>query len=348
MTPTPSTDQFMAKHSTGEVALIITNWNGQHHLETCLSSIFAQTFKDFVVVVVDNGSTDGSVEWLRAHYPQVQTLQNETNLGLCFANNRGILATDAEFVAILNNDTEYEPEWLDNLMRVMKSDPQIGMCAPKMLLAARHDMIESAGIVVDRAGIAWGLESGARDYPGATPLPVFGACGGAALYRRSMLLEVGLFDEDFFIYLEDADLAWRAQWADWQCIYVPEAVMYHAHSATTKEGSPFKTRLLGRNKIWLICKNYPWPYLFWYSPLIIGYELLAIGYNMAMGRGGNALKGRLEGLRQLPRMMAKRRQIVRKISSKTMMIDRLHPAINPFSLWRGTANISKASAKNKQ
>ncbi len=333
----------MAKHSTGEVALIITNWNGQHHLETCLPSIFAQKFKDFVVVVVDNGSADGSVEWLRVHYPQVQVLQNETNLGLCMANNWGILATESEFVAILNNDTAYEPEWLDNLMRVMKSDPQIGMCASKMLLAGRRDMIESAGIVVDRAGIAWGLESGLSDRPGGAPEPVFGACGGAALYRRSMLQEIDFFDEDFFIYLEDADLAWRAQWADWKCIYVPEAIMYHAHSATTKEGSPFKTRLLGRNKIWLICKNYPWPYLLWYSPLIMLYELLAIGYNIALGRGGIALKGRIESLYQLPHMLAKRRQVIRKISSKTM-INRLHPVINPFRLWRGTANISNASA----
>jgi GT2 family glycosyltransferase len=346
MKTSENNNQLAGKDSTDAVAIVITNWNGRHYLEPCLRSIFAQTFQNFKVFVVDNASVDDSVQWLRTHYPQVQLIQNETNMGLCTANNRGILATNAEFVAILNNDTEFEPDWLNNLVQAIKSDPQIGMCASKMLLTDRRDMIESAGIVIDQAGIAWGLESGAPDQPATIPVPVFGACGGAALYRRSMLLEIGLFDEDFFVYLEDADVAWRGQWAGWQCVYVPNAIAYHAHSATIKEGSPFKTRLLGRNKIWLICKNYPWPHLLWYGPLILGYELLAMGYNIAAGRGGNALKGRLEGLRQLRRVLAKRRQVTHKISSRAMMT-RLHPVINPISLWRGSLNISNAAVSGQ-
>ena len=331
---------------TCRVALVITNWNGRHYLEACLRSIFTQDFQDFGVYVIDNASTDDSVVWIRSHFPQVHLIQNETNLGLCAANNRGILATRAEFVVILNNDTEFEPDWLGNLVRAMELNPQVGLCASKMLLTDRRDMIESAGIVIDKAGIAWGLDSGAPDQPGVTPVPVFGACGGAALYRRDMLLEIGLFDEDFFVYLEDADVAWRAQWAGWQCLYVPNAVAYHAHSATIKEGSPFKTRLLGRNKVWLICKNYPWPHLIWYSPLILLYELMALGYNIAIGRGSSAWRGRVEGVWQIRRMLRKRRQQPHKISAREMM-SKLNPVINPLTLWRGTANISTAAVSGR-
>lgn len=337
------TKEAIVENSSYKVAFVVTNWNGRDYLETCLHSIFAQKFKNFVVFVVDNASTDDSVEMVRKCFPQVRLIENEANLGLCAANNQGILATNAEFVAILNNDIELEPGWLGQMVATMETEPQIGMGACKMLMTDQRDMIESAGIIVDRTGIAWGLESGNIDNGAVmTPMPVFGACGGAALYRRTMLLEIGLFDEDFFVYLEDADVAWRGQWAGWKCIYVPGAVTYHAHSATIKEGSPFKTHLLGRNKIWVICKNYPFPQLLWYSPLILTYELMAIGYNMATGRGFSALKGRIEGLLKIPRMLAKRRKLVRRTSSQAM-ITKLHPVENPLTLFRRYMNIAGAA-----
>ena len=238
------------------LTVIIPNWNGQHHLAVCLPSLFAQDFQDFEVCVVDNASTDNSIAWLQEHYPQVRLIENDTNAGLCRANNQGTLTTDSEFVMMLNNDTELEPDCLGHLVRAAQANPQAGMCATKMLLFDKRDMIESAGIVVDKSGIAWGLESGDHNDERETiPTPVFGPCGGAGLYRREMLLEIGLFDPDFFVYLEDADVAWRGQWAGWQCLYVPNATVYHAHSATIKEGSPFKTHLLGRNKVWMIMRK---------------------------------------------------------------------------------------------
>lgn len=325
------------------VAIVIPNWNGRHYLEACLPTLFAQDFKDFEVYVVDNASTDASVEFVRTHFPQVRLIENGANVGLCKANNQGILATRAEFVMMLNNDTEVEPACVGRLVRAMQSHPDIGMCATKMLLTDQQDMIESAGIVIDKAGIAWGLESGDINRGGETGVvPVFGACGGAALYRRSMLLDIGLFDEDFFVYLEDADVAWRGQWAGWRCVYVPGAVVYHAHSATIKEGSPFKTRLLGRNKVWMVCKNYPFPHLLWYSPLILLYELMALGYALLSGRGRDFLKGRIEAFRQMPSMLTKRRRFPRRVAAR-LLIDRLHPPANPFSLFRRYLNISKAA-----
>jgi hypothetical protein len=331
-----------------QVAIVITNWNGRSHLEPLLRSILGQSYQDFEIYIVDNASTDGSVEMLRQCFPQVRIIQNETNLGLCAANNRAILTTAAEFVLILNNDTELEPDCLEQLVQAIKMEPTIGMCATKMLLTDQRHMVESAGIVVDRAGIAWGLESGGRDSITAKmPAPVFGACGGAALYRRSMLLEIGLFDEDFFVYFEDADVAWRGQWAGWGCVYVPGAVAYHAHSATIKEGSPFKTRLLGRNKIWLIAKNYPWPQLLWYSPVILLYELMSLGYNFLSGRGFIALKARFEALRRLPEMLAKRRRLVRRISSTTM-INKLHPVESPLTLLRRHRSLARTVSNQYQ
>jgi GT2 family glycosyltransferase len=137
---------------------------------------------------------------------------------------------------------------------------------------------------------------------------VFGPCAGAALYRRAMLDQVGLFDEEFFAYLEDVDLAWRARLAGWRCLYAPEASVLHVHSATGVEGSPFKSYHLGRNKLWAIAKNYPAPHLYLLLPLIGVYDLAAVLYGVARRRDVAALRGRIAGLAGLPRQMAKRRK----------------------------------------
>jgi GT2 family glycosyltransferase len=312
------------------VVLVIPNWNGRRYLEPCLRSVFAQEFRDFAVVVVDNGSADGSADLVRTRFPQVHLIENSENRGFAAANNQAIRASASEYVVTLNNDTEVDPEWLGALVRAANADPCIGMCASKMLLADRREAIDSAGIVVNRAGMIWNRESGNVDHPGAAgPIPVFGPCAGAALYRRAMLDDVGLFDEDFFAYMEDVDLAWRAQWAGWRCVYVPQAIVYHVHSATGKEGSHFKNRMLGRNKMWLLCKNYP--LLSWYAPLVLAYDLMSVGYAMAAGRGFGALQGRIESLGKIPRMLAKRRQIERRVSPGAMMA-MLHPVENPLAV----------------
>jgi GT2 family glycosyltransferase len=148
-----------------------------------------------------------------------------------------------------------------------------------------------------------------------------------------MLDDVGLFDEDYFIYLEDVDLAWRARWAGWNAVLVPQAVVHHAHSGTAKEGSHFKNRLLGRNKIWTLCKNYPLPPLVWRAPLILAYDMMAIGYTVAAGYGFGPLLGRIEALAKIPRMLAKRRRVVRRVSSQSMMA-LLRPVELPLAVAR--------------
>lgn len=301
-----------------KVDLVIPNLNGLRFLKPCLDSVLTQTFRDVQVWLVDDGSSDGSVEFVRTHYPQVNVIANATNEGFSAGNNKAIRAGTAEFVATLNNDTTVEAAWLASLVDAMDSGPRIGMCASKMIFASRRDMINSAGILIDRTGIAWDRLGGAPDDTSESAVqPVFGPCAGAALYRRAMLDEIGLFDEDFSGYLEDTDLAWRARWAGWQALYVPQARVYHFHTGTYP--APTKSRLLGRNKVWLIAKNYPSPYLLAYLPLIACYDLAAVVFAIASRRDLNALRGRWVGLRGLPAMLRKRRTLVRRTSSSQIM-----------------------------
>jgi len=329
------------------VSIIIVSWNGQRYLESCLPTVFAQDFTDFEVILVDNGSTDNSLAYVRAHFPQVRVIQNETNRGFAAANNQGIRASRAEFLALLNNDTQVGVTWLRALVQAMISDPAVGMGAAKMVLTEQPGIIDSAGIAIDRSGIAWGIAGGQRDGAAGTnrPAEIFGPSGGAALYRRTMLDEIGLFDEDFFAYLEDVDLAWRAQWAGWKCLYVPAATVLHLHSATSNQIPHFKSRLLGRNKLWLLCKNYPFPQLIWYLPIILLYEALSLGYAWRQHRLGSAFTGRLAALPKIPLMLARRRRRVKRISAARMLAQ-LHPVESPLKIVRRYLHLAKALVPN--
>jgi len=293
------------------VSIVIVNWNGLHHLKRCLPAVFAQTFTDFDVTLVDNGSTDGSVEWVKSNCPQVRLIQNTRNVGFARGNNQAIRSSDAEFIVTLNNDTRVEPGWLAALVEAVESDPTVGMVASKILFSDRPGMINSAGIALDPVGIAWDRLGGTPDDPNErAPVEVFGPCAGAALYRRTMLDQIGLFDEDFFAYMEDVDLAWRARLAGFRCLYAPSARVHHVHSATGIEGSPFKSRLLGRNKIWLIAKNYgPTGRLLIYLPLIVLYDLAAVAFALVARGDVHSLLGRIDGIIGLPRAWRKRRAV---------------------------------------
>jgi hypothetical protein len=237
----------------------------------------------------------------------VHVISNAQNLGFAAAVNQGIRASESPYVATLNNDTRVDPGWLAALLEAVASAPDIGMGASTMMLAYRLNIIDSTGICVDRVGIIWDRRGGEVDEGQETqPVEVFGPCGGAALYRRAMLDQIGLFDEDFFAYMEDVDLAWRAQRAGWRAVYVPDARVMHHHSATGGEGSAFKGFHLGRNKVWVIVKNYPFLQLWYYVPLMILYDFLAFGYAALFQRNVHALRGRLAALGAMKRMWRKR------------------------------------------
>ncbi len=292
------------------LSVIIPNWNGRQLLTECLAALRAQTFRDFEIIVVDNGSHDGSLEWLLDHAPEVIVIRNEVNLGFAAANNQGFQAARAPLIVALNNDALPEPDWLQVLVETAERETWAGMLACRILRRDPAGVIDSLGIEVDRAGVAWNRAWG-RPYTDRlvnTPCEVFGPSGAAALYRRALLDQIGLFDEDLFAYYEDVDLAWRAQWAGWRCLYVPGAVVHHVHSATSKLGSPFKARLLGRNKWWVIAKNYPFASLWYYLPAMLLLDLGAALVTSIRGRHVAALQGRWAALRGWGKIWRKRSQ----------------------------------------
>ncbi|MFQ5858637.1 MAG: glycosyltransferase family 2 protein [Anaerolineae bacterium] len=321
---------------TAKVAIVIVNFNGERYLKRCLTSVLALTYPSFEVVLVDNGSSDGSVSLVREQFPPVQIIEAGENVGFAKGNNVGIQATDTPLVATLNNDTWVEPDWLEQLVRVMESDPRIGTCASKMLFAHQPEIINSAGVCVDPVGIAWDRLGGTPETRDTTePMDVFAACAGAALYRRAMLEDVGLFDEDYFIYLEDVDLSWRSQLMGWRTVYVPQARVYHVHSGTTQEASPFKNFHLGRNKVWMVVKNYPSPQFWLYLPLILLYDLGSIPYSLLARGETAALRGRLAALRRLPEAWRKRREIQKRRRASFEDLEAvLSPLENPLALLR--------------
>lgn len=282
------------------VTVVIPTWNGRELLEACLGALHLQTEHDFAVVVVDNGSTDGTPEWLSQHHSQVHLIANSENHGFAAPVNQGIRHSTSPYVAVLNNDTAPDPGWLAALLQAAESQPHVGMVASRMVFADRPNVINSTGICVDLAGIAWdrrGGELDADDEPQV--VEIFGPCGGAALYSRQMLDEIGLFDEAYFAYLEDVDLAWRGRARGWSCLYASQARVLHRHSATGVEGSPFKRYQLGRNKVRLLAKNYPFRELWWGLPLVAMYDVLAVFYALLARRDGHALRGRIAGLAAL-------------------------------------------------
>ncbi len=294
------------------VSVVLLNWNGVHLLPTCLDSIRAQAFRDFEIIMPDNGSTDGSVEMVRDRYPEVQPILFPENLGFSIAVNAGIRVSRGGLIALLNNDTELDPAYLSELVAAMGADEKVGICAPKMVYYDDPKLINSAGHACGSDGVVVDIGRRQRDseWFGRTR-EVLGACAGAALYRRRMLEQIGLFDPDFFISYEDADLNWRAHWAGWRAQYVPTAVVRHREGVTRGIRSRRAVFLGMRNSAHVWVKDWPLGTLLRRLPGIWrGWRASA----MAMLRGGRGglLPAVVWGaLWQMPRMLARRRLIRR-------------------------------------
>lgn len=295
-------------------SIIVPNFNGVRYLPTLFAALSSQSYSHFKLLVIDDVSSDGSLQWLEDSGKdfglRLQVISSRHNTGFAATCNKGISAANSNWIVLLNNDTQPEPHWLESLLEATMSDDRIGMVSSKMLFAHNPQIINSAGIALDWMGIAWDWRGGEPDTPHESQTPrIFGPCGGAALYSRRMLDEIGGLDEDFFMYLEDVDLAWRAQLAGWHSVFQPKARVLHAHSASLGDASPRKSFLLGRNKLWLIAKNYPNPWFGRYLPLILTYDLLATLYGGILRRNFALARGRLAGLRGLGKMLAKRKEI---------------------------------------
>jgi GT2 family glycosyltransferase len=293
------------------VTVVIPNWNGKRFLSSCLGSLREQSLEDFETVLVDNGSTDGSVAFVRRHFPEVRVLALGENRGFSTAFNVGIRASEAQYMALLNNDTEQDPNWLEALVRAAGAHPEAGLFASKLVDFHERRFLDGAGDALRLSGLPYRLGHGERDR-GQFDAPgyVFGACGAAALYRREMLDDIGSLDEDFVSYCEDGDLSFRAQLAGYRCFYVPDAVVYHMGSASTGgKRSATATRLGTRNSLNLLVKNMPLSVVPRLLPFFVVGQLARLLTAAATGSLGAHLKGLIEAWRHLPLMLKKRREI---------------------------------------
>ncbi len=289
------------------VSVIIVNYNGSVYLDECISSLLAQTYPAIEIIFVDNGSSDGSCEYVKKNFPSVKIIANDENLGFAKGNNIGIKAAKGELIATLNNDTKVTSRWLEELVDAINFDANVGMCASKMLFMKNAEFINSTGICISRSGACWDRGMFERDngqYESTSE--VFGPCAGAAMYRKSMLEDIGLFDEDFYAYMEDVDLAFRGRLRGWKCLYVPEAVVYHVHGGTAGYVSDYTVYYGNRNIIWNCVKNYPTRLLVTSLPWIVGRNLAVIPYYIMKGHGRTIIKSKIDAIKGISKILAKR------------------------------------------
>jgi GT2 family glycosyltransferase len=306
-----SNSEPAASNQQPAASIIIVNWNGAEHLPVCLNALRAQTYHDFEIIVADNASHDGSLELLARDYPEVKVVALPENRGFTGGNNAGIWAARSEFIILLNNDTEVDHQWLEEILAAFERHPEAGLVASKMKLFDRRDTFHTAGDFYRLDGIpgnrgVWENDRGQYDREEY----VFSACGGSAAYRKSMLDQIGLLDEDFFYSCEDIDLAWRAQLAGWKCVYAPRAVVYHKLSATG--GGATASFYDGRNFIYVIAKDYPSSLWKIYRVAIIRKQWNLFVEALRAWRGAAArarMRGMISGILHLPHLLRKRRLI---------------------------------------
>jgi GT2 family glycosyltransferase len=307
----------LPRAATPKLVLAVPSYNGRELLEQMLPSVARQRFRDFRVVIVDDGSTDDTVAWLHTTWPYVDVVALERNVGVTAAFNACLRAAgDAELVALFNNDMELAPDCLGELVRAMGEHPEAGSATAKLVDYHRRELLDGAGDAFRWTATALRRGHGQPD-DGRFALPeaVFGACGGAAVYRRGALDDVGWFDESFFAFSEDVDWALRAQLAGWTCRYVPSAVAFHMGSATLGSGlTDFTAYHLWRNAVWLVAKNYPGAALVRHAPQIA----FGIARNLAAACWGGKLRVWLramrDALRGLPAVVRRRRSVPRRRS----------------------------------
>ena len=243
------------------VSVIIPNWNGLKTIKKCLKSVFNQTYADIEVVVADNDSKDGSLDFIEKEFPKVRLVKNKENKGFPGGNNSALKEAKGRYYMMLNNDTEMDKNCIAKCVETIGENARYGACATKFLLNSEPDTVDAAGIAVCLDGLSIGRGRKEKAVKYDKKQEVFFASDGACLYRKEMIDDIGLYDEDFFCYAEETDMGWRAQLRGWKCIYEPEAIVFHCHSASTGTYSPFKAFLVERNRLWVAVKNFPVPIL---------------------------------------------------------------------------------------
>ncbi len=319
----------MSRCEDPQVAVVIPNWNGARFLRTCLMALRAQEGVRLQAWLVDNGSTDDSLALVREEFPEVAILALDSNRGFSAAVNAGISASQAPFVALLNNDTEADPRWLACALRTLERHPAAGYVASRIMNFHQRGLLDSAGDFLTRTGLP--LKRGAdQDARGEwlQERRVMGASAGAAVYRRSAFARVGLFDEEYFLYLEDVDWCLRAGLLGLPCVYAPDAVVYHVEGGSDPERqgfldrgesarrnlhTPQRTYWITRNRVRLLCKNFPAALAVRLAPWVLyGFARSFLFHALKSGLAASFLRGLWHGLAGIPRCLELRREIQRR------------------------------------
>ena len=256
-----------------EVSVVIPNFNGIAFLDSVLASLEGQTLSNFEVILVDNGSTDGSCSFVTANYPWVHLIELSENFGFCGAVNAGIRAAKAPYVLLLNNDTEVKEDFVEEMLAAIRRHKNAFSCGARMVQYHDRDRLDDVGNYYCALGWSFARGRGKDIHAYETEDKIFSACAGAAIYRKKIVEKIGYFDEEHFAYLEDTDIGYRARIYGYENWYAPKAIVYHVGSGTSgSRYNQFKTRYSSRNNIYLIYKNMP------LLQIILNLPFLAVGF----------------------------------------------------------------------
>lgn len=335
------------------VSAIVVTYRGAGLVRPCLLSLetaLERLAEPHELLVVENGSNDGSSELVEREFPAVRLLALPRNIGFSGGVAEALEHSSGRWILLLNNDATIEPGAVEAMLAAGERDMRIGSVAAQMRFAGGREEINSAGIGVDRLGIAFDRLLG-EPYSAseAEPVEVFGASGGAALYRRAMLDDIGGFDDSYFFVLEDVDVAWRAQMRGWKCVYAPDAVVHHHHGATMAHGSSLKYFQVGRNRVRTLAKNADSTLLRRHGLAMIGYDIAYVVFAAVTDRTLAPLRGRLTGVRE---WRAYRRAGASMRAPVELTPPRgLRAALGRRSAWQGTSaalrNDNGASATDR-
>ena len=325
------------------ISIVIVYWNSAQYLPRCLDCLTGQTFRDFEVILIDNGSRNKVSDDLEQKYASLNLRVERlaSNLGFAKANNIGARLARGAWLALLNTDAFPTPDWLETLHQAAKRSPEFSFFSSRQIQFDQPDLLDGSGDEYHISGLAWRrfYNYPARDY-GLNEEEVFSACAAAAVYNRGDFLKVGGFDEDFFSYFEDVDLSFRLRLAGGRCLYVPQAVVHHIGSASSGKTSDFVIYYGHRNLVWTFFKNMPGP-LFWlYLPLHILMNFLFIVSFLLKKRGTSILRAKMDAFYCLPAIIRKRRQIQ---SSRKIAIREIWQVMNRdwFAPYRVTRHPGK-------
>jgi GT2 family glycosyltransferase len=303
-----------------DVSVIVLNYNGRHWLADCLTATLAQMNDREELILVDNASTDDSVELVRAHFPEVRLLALDENSGFAQGNNVGAQTARGRYIAFLNNDTIPQPGWLSALKAPFVRDPSAAVTTSRIVYLHDPSVVDSAGDGYLRAGGAFKRFHGAPSASAGQPGDVFGACGAACMFRKDVFMDLGGFDEDFFMIYEDVDISFRARLRGHRCKYAPDAIVHHAGSGALGRNSRMSVYLGQRNLEWTYLKNTPWPLLIRSLPSHVLYDAAGLLAYASRGLLGPYLKGKLAALRGVPGLLRKRSavQSMRSVSNQDL------------------------------